>query len=116
MKCVGFKSLQRGNMLGFADLQMDNGVVVRGCTYHESSGKRWCSPPARPMLDGDRKLVIELGKIVYMPVIDFVDREIRHQWSASAAKAIAAYLESTKPAGTGPMSSYGVTPKAGDHE
>ena len=57
MTCVGFKRLERGSLLGFADLQMDSGLVLLGCTFHHSNGKRWVNPPGRPQLDADKKPV-----------------------------------------------------------
>jgi len=103
MKCVSFKSLERGSLLGFADLAMDSGLVLLGCTYHASNGKKWCSPPGRPQLDADRKPIIEGGKVVYAPVIDFADKSLRFKWSAQAVKAIDEYLQSKEPAGAGSM-------------
>jgi len=97
MKCVSFKSLERGSLLGFADLQMDSGLILLGCTFHESNGKRWCSPPGRPQLDGDKKPMLENGKVIYAPVIDFADKSLRFKWSAQAVAAIDAFLDSKAP-------------------
>jgi hypothetical protein len=96
IRCIGFKPLARGSMLGFADLEMSSGLILRGCTYHESYGKHWCSPPGRPQLDADRKLMVdEGGKIVYAAVVDFASKDVRTRWSTEAVAAIDEYLIST---------------------
>lgn len=96
MKCINFKSLERGSLLGFADLQMDSGLVLLGCTYHCSNGKKWCSPPARPQLDANKKVIVDGGKVVYSPIIEFADKSIRFKWSAQAVAAIDEYLAGSK--------------------
>jgi hypothetical protein len=55
VKCLSFKHLVRGSLQGFADIAMDSGLVLLGCTLHESNGKRWVNPPSRPQLDAERK-------------------------------------------------------------
>jgi len=96
MKVIAFKPLERGSLLGFADLAMDSGLVLLGCTYHASNGKRWANPPGRPQLDGDKKVILDGGKVAYAPVVDFVDKAIRYKWSAAAVKAIDEYLAQSK--------------------
>jgi hypothetical protein len=106
MKVVAFKSLARGSLLGFVDLQMDSGLILLGCTYHESHGKRWVNPPGRPQLDADKKPIVENGKLAYAPVVDFAEKSIRFKWSAQAVKAIDEHLaaQSKAPAEAGAMS------------
>ncbi len=103
MRCASFKPLERGSLRGFADLAMDSGLVLLGCTYHEANGKRWCSPPGRPQLDADRQVMLEGGKVLYAPVVDFTDKSIRYKWSAAAVAAIEGYLKCKEPAAAGPM-------------
>ena len=94
MRCVNFKSLERGSLLGFADIAMDSGIVLLGCTMHASNGKRWVNPPSRPQLDADRKpMVGPDGKIIYAPIIDFAEKKLRYRWSDEAVAAIEAFLK-----------------------
>ena len=81
--------------------------MVLDCALHERDGKRWCSPPSRPMLDRDRRLVVgDDGKVKYVPTIDFVDTKTRSRWSTAAVQAIDAWLadDSKAPAEAGAMS------------
>ena len=98
MKCLQFKPLPRGSMLGFCDLEMDSGLILKGCTLLESNGRRWVNPPGRPQLDADRKVMLdETGKVLYAVTIDFTTKAVRSRWSDAAVAAIEAY-QSTTPA------------------
>jgi len=109
MRCLAFTAFKRGSLQGFADLMLDSGIVLLGCTYHQLSGKTWCSPPSRPQLDRERRLIVrDDGKIAYAPVIEFVDAKTRHRWSDEAVKAVeAAHTECKAPAEAGAMKTGG---------
>lgn len=107
MKCTAFRPLARNTLVGFATIVHENGIVVLDVTLHEKAGKRWCSPPSRPMLDRDRQLVVgDDGKIRYCAVIEFVDDRTRWRWCAAAVAAIDAFLaaDGKAPAAAGAMS------------
>jgi hypothetical protein len=56
---------------------------------HESHGKRWASPPARPRLDSSgRQQVGENGKSLWQPIIEFDSRAVRDQWSDGVIGAL----------------------------
>ena len=99
------QELQRGSMLGFADLQMDSGLIIKGCTLLESNRHRWVNPPGRPQLDAERKPMLDdSGKIIYAVTIAFASKSIRSRWSSEAVAAIEAFAKSTTPAtGAGAM-------------
>jgi hypothetical protein len=88
MKLVKYKAVPRGSLLGFADLELKSGLILKECSFHESNGKRWCSPPAKPILDPQRNPVIKDGKAQYAPVIEFTDKDIRRRWSDQAVAVI----------------------------
>lgn len=114
MKCTAFKPLERNTLCGFATIALDSGVVILDVSLHTKNGKRWCSPPSRPMLDKQRQLVIGGdNKIQYCPVISFVDERTRWRWSAAAVAAIDEFLaaDGKAPAGAGAMSG-GEAPQA----
>lgn len=103
MTCVGFKSLERGSLQGFADLAMDSGLVLLGCTLHDNYGRRWVNPPGRPQIDSNHKLMLDDGKILYAAIVEFSDKHIRRIWSNQAVAAIEAYRNSKAPASAGAM-------------
>lgn len=113
MRCVAFKHLARGSLLGFADIEMDSGMVLLGCTFHAANGKRWCNPPGRPQLDRDRQLIYDDGgKIAYAPVVEFVEARTRFRWSDAAVAAIDEYLKSKEPAMQAGSMNNGCAPEA----
>ena len=108
MKCVAFKTLERGSLQGFADLMMDSGLVLLGCTLHEMNNKRWVNPPSRPALTAERTLLYEGGKLVYVPVVEFIDSTTRFHWSRQAVEAVDRFLDGKAPAAkAGAMSIHG---------
>ena len=114
MKCIAYKDLVRGSLLGFAELQLDNGLVLLSCSHHAANERQWVNPPGRPQLDSAHQLMIDAaGKILYAPVVGFADRQTRNQWSSAAVTAIAEYLSAhgTAPAVAGAMSGRVMTPE-----
>lgn len=93
MRCIKFKPMQKGALLGFADLEMDSGMIINECTFLESNGSKWVSPPGKPQLDADKRAVMANGKMQYTAVIAFRDKDTRQKWSDAAVKAIEARIE-----------------------
>jgi hypothetical protein len=50
------------------------------------------------MLDADKKLVLEGGKIAYGPIVEFTDKRVRYKWSSQAVAAIDEFLDGKAPA------------------
>jgi DNA-binding cell septation regulator SpoVG len=48
MICTKFVPLERGALCGFADLELDSGLVIHDARLMESSGKRWVNLPGKP--------------------------------------------------------------------
>ena len=93
MRRISFRPLDRATLRGFATIEHDNGITLLDCALHERDGKRWCSPPSRPMLDRDRKPVIgDDGKECMSRRLSS-PRSDPLQWSDAAVKAVAEYLE-----------------------
>jgi hypothetical protein len=105
MKATAFRPFERATLRGFATIVLDNGIAILDVALHERNGKRWCSPPSRPMIDKERRLVIgDDGKIKYAPMIEFVDANTRFRWSDAAVAAIDELLKSKAPDLAGAMS------------
>lgn len=93
MKLLTWRECRRNTLLGFGDLQMDSGLIVKDVSFHAKDGSQWASPPGRPMLDADRNVIRDdTGKVAYSPSIDFADKRIRRQWSDAAVQALNRYL------------------------
>lgn len=88
MRLLSWRECRRGTLLGFDDLLMDSGLVVRDVSFHAQNGSQWASAPGRPMFDADKNLVRDdAGKVAYSPMLDFVDKTTRRRWSDAAVAA-----------------------------
>ena len=63
------KQMRKGTLLGFFDLEMPSGLIVRGAMLFEKNGKRWVGFPSKESVKSD-------GTKGYMPLLEFADRSI----------------------------------------
>ena len=115
MRCVAFKPLERGSLVGFADIELQSGIVWLGCSMHRSNGRSWCNPPGRPLVTPECTLMIgDDGRVVYSPCVEFSEKKVRYRWSDECVKAIEEFIANSKePATTaGPMSGDGTPERA----
>jgi hypothetical protein len=92
MKCVDYKEVRKGALLGFASIAMPSGMVIRDCSHCESGGKQWVAPPGKPQIDKDKQTVFKDGKLQYTNIITFTTRDKQDAWGAAALEAVQAYL------------------------
>jgi hypothetical protein len=69
------KQLRKGTLLGFFDLEMPSGLIVRGAMLFEKGGKRWVSFPSKEWTKQD-------GTKGYSPLLEFADRSISDKFQA----------------------------------
>jgi hypothetical protein len=69
------KQLRKGTLLGFFDLEMPSGLIVRGVMLFEKSGKRWVGFPSKEWQKPD-------GGKGYSPLLEFADRTISDKFQA----------------------------------
>ena len=69
MKISRWNEHRKGYLLGFADIETEEGYIVRGVTVHKKDGKRWCNPPAR-------KYTTEDGEAGWQRIFDFFGRHL----------------------------------------
>jgi hypothetical protein len=70
------KPIRKNSLIGFFDLQMPSGLIVRGAMLFEKSGKRWVSFPSEKFVKRD-------GTVVYTTIIEFVDRATSDRFQAA---------------------------------
>jgi hypothetical protein len=95
VEVVGWKPLERGTLLGFAEIRIPQlRLRISDLTIHRhESGKRWCGMPGRPRLDRDGSLVrTESGKPEYTPVLRWEGRAVSDASSARVVEALDLYL------------------------
>jgi hypothetical protein len=86
-----FRPLRKGSLLGFAKVQQPSGQIIVEATILTGPHGPWASPPSRVQIDKDGVALREPnGKLIYRPVIDFVDRATRSRWSDAVIAAMRA--------------------------
>ena len=86
-----WKPLRKGALRGFLTATLPSGLVVHEISVLVSNGKAWASPPSKPLLDRDgRVMVNDAGKRRYAAIIEFVSKETRDRWSEAVVAALLA--------------------------
>jgi len=90
IEVTGFKRLERGTLVGFADITIrELRLKVHEVALHEKGTARWASMPSRPWLkDGIAVRDDTTGKIQYSSLFEFEDRPTRDAFSAAVWKAL----------------------------
>jgi hypothetical protein len=95
--CLEWKPFERNTLRGFARIKVPSWhITIYDVAVHERDGKRWCQLPARPMLDSNRELIREDGKLKYARMLEFDDRAVGDRFSAAAIKAIDDFIAAGK--------------------
>lgn len=87
IEITDYKEHQKNSLLPFVDLLIvDVGAQLKGCTLHESNGKRWIGLPAKPYDKGD-------GTQGWARMIDFPEREDYLAFQNAALAALQVFRE-----------------------
>lgn len=73
---IGAKQLRKNSLLGFFDLEMPSGLIVRGAMLFEKNGKRWVGFPSKEWTKPD-------GTKGYSLLLEFADRAIADKFQAA---------------------------------
>jgi hypothetical protein len=73
---INAKVLRKNSLVGFFDLQMPSGLIVRGAMLFEKAGKRWVGFPSKEWVKAD-------GTKSYSPLLEFTSREIADKFQAA---------------------------------
>jgi DNA-binding cell septation regulator SpoVG len=86
-----WKPLRKGSLRGFVTVSMPSGMTVHEVSIMQSNGRAWASPPSKPMIDRDGRVMLDdAGKRRYSPIIAFQSKEIRDRWSEAVIAALLA--------------------------
>jgi hypothetical protein len=66
---INAKVLRKNSLVGFFDLQMPSGLIVRGAMLFEKSGKRWVGFPSKEWIKPE-------GTKSYFPLLEFASRDV----------------------------------------
>ena len=70
------KPMRKGTLIGFVDLEMPSGLIVRGLMLFEKNNKRWISFPSKEFTKQD-------GSKGYSALLEFADRSIADKFQAA---------------------------------
>ena len=98
MVASDWRPLEKGTLLGFFNLELASGLVLRGLTLHDQAGKRWVGLPGRAQVGEDGKQLVDptTGKRLWLPTVE-VKRHRREKFQSEALAAVDRML-----AGRGP--------------
>lgn len=85
---VGFKPMARNTLRGFADVRVGKALIIREVAIHVSHGRAWASLPSKPVLKDGRATTDERGKIRYVPMMEWADKETRDAFSDAVVAAV----------------------------
>ena len=83
--------MPRNSLRGFATVELPNGLTIADISVHVSHGKAWANLPAKPQMNADGTARRgEDGKLQYIPILKWRDRELADRFSAIVVQAVEA--------------------------
>jgi hypothetical protein len=88
-RILGFRPMQAGALIGFADVALPSGMVLHRCSIFVKDDTVWASPPSKQVVgrDGTIQRTAD-GKNRYEPTVSFTDRWTQERWSAAVVEAL----------------------------
>ena len=89
---LSWRPLNRNSLRGFASVRVGAALKVNDVAVHRHShGKAWAQVPSKPVLtsDGTTKKSPD-GKVVYSPMLEWMDRGASDRFSEAVIAAIEA--------------------------
>ena len=84
-----WRAVKRNTLRGFAKIRIGKSMIVADVSVNVSHGRRWASFPAKPVVSSDGVAKRdEKGKIVYVPLISWTDRDTADRFSEGVIQAI----------------------------
>jgi hypothetical protein len=88
-RVVEFRAVKRATLRGFADIDMQNGLLVLDVSIHRLGGKAWAMPPGRPLLDEEGRVMLDAkGRRVTIPLLKFSSTSRRLRWQRAVVDAV----------------------------
>ena len=82
IRILDWRPLRKNSLLGFVKIETPSGLVINDVTVLTSERGLWASPSSKPMVDRNGSALKDAnGKLRYVPVIEFVSKEVRNKFS-----------------------------------
>jgi hypothetical protein len=89
MRLVSWRPITKGRLLGFAIVELPNGLKVHDCPVLVSKGKAWASLSNRPVLDADGRHVVDhTGHRRYAGLLGWRDRDLAYHFSVAVVELV----------------------------
>ena len=86
---LSWKSVTQNSLRGFAKVRIGKALIVNDVVVHCSHGRRWASMPSKPVVDkAGVALRDDKGKLRYVPIIEWGDRETADSFSEGVIQAV----------------------------
>jgi hypothetical protein len=82
---LAWRGCTKNTLLGFLDVRLASGLVIRRITVHEKGGRRWIGLPARPYETS--------GSTSWIAVVEIPERETRERFERLVLEALDGHLE-----------------------
>jgi hypothetical protein len=82
MRLVSFKPVTKGNLRGFATVELPIGLTIFDCRVLVGNNGPWAVLPSKPVLDSEERHVKRDGrKGQYAPVLQWRDKDLTNRFS-----------------------------------
>jgi hypothetical protein len=100
MIATNFKHYTKNTLLGFFDLELPSGMILRGCTLHHKSDldRWWVSLPSKDFKKDD-------GTTGYSAIVEFKEKEKQYKFNDAATAAAREAFEKTPQPSSGKSAS-----------
>jgi hypothetical protein len=89
MRLVAWKPMRKGDLIGFATVELPIGLKLIDCPVLIGPRGRWASLPSKPQIDRDgRQKTDTNGRAVYAPVLEWRDRGLADRFSAAVVELV----------------------------
>lgn len=86
VRLVETKLIQRGALVAVVGVQIGK-LVLHDVQIFASNGRVWINSPSRPQIRDGQVVKGDTGKVLYVPVVEWTDRESRERFQHSVIAA-----------------------------
>ena len=91
LRLIEWRPFHKNSQRGFVTMELPVGLAIADISVHVSHGKAWASLPAKPQMNADGTARRgEDGKVQYIPILKWRDRELADRFSAAVVQAVEA--------------------------
>lgn len=90
MQIKAWRPFVKNTLRGFATVELPIGLVISDITVHTKNGKSWASFPAKAQIDKDGQIRVADGKIQYVKILEWSNRDLSDRFSNALVQAVLA--------------------------